>query len=103
MDAGLYVVMATLDAIPGQRGALTVAARRNAAQSMSHEEGCVGFDVLHDCDNPDRVHLFTVFTSEEAFAAHRDTSHFHEWLTTSAHLLDPTRAKIHRRAVSPPL
>ena len=40
------------------------------------EPGCVHFVALRSCDEPDRFVLYEQYADEDAFAAHRASTHF---------------------------
>lgn len=40
------------------------------------ESGCLTFDVHQDLEDPTRFALYEVYTSQDAFEAHRRTPHF---------------------------
>ncbi len=50
---------------------------RELARESRQEPGNVSFDIYENVDDPTRVVLLERYVSREAFAAHRETPHFH--------------------------
>ncbi|MBU0943760.1 MAG: antibiotic biosynthesis monooxygenase [Proteobacteria bacterium] len=48
--------------------------------SVENEPGCLLFNIVEDHADPNLLHLYEVYTSEEAFLLHKDTPHFQAWL-----------------------
>lgn len=72
---------------------------RNAEASRG-EEGCVRFDVIQQTDDPTRFTFVEMFTSEAAGAAHRESSHFKQWLEQAVPLMVEPRTRVIYREVS---
>lgn len=51
----------------------------HARVSLETEPGCMRYDVLQDTEDPNRCHVFEVFTDEEAFKFHREHAHNLAW------------------------
>jgi quinol monooxygenase YgiN len=64
--------------------AFRVAILRQAQNSREKEPGCRGFDVCFSDDDPQAVFLYEVYDDADAFAAHRQTEHFHQYGATVA-------------------
>lgn len=47
-----------------------------AKDTLDNESDCTRFDVCRDPDDPRRIFLYEIYTSEAAFAAHLKTPHF---------------------------
>jgi quinol monooxygenase YgiN len=60
----------------GNHGQVLGLLRELATQSR-REPGNISFDVYENVDDPTRVVLLERYESREAFAAHRETPHFH--------------------------
>ncbi|MFN0123682.1 MAG: putative quinol monooxygenase [Blastocatellia bacterium] len=59
---------------------------RNAAASVENEETCRQFDVSFS-ENGQRCFLYEKYDNAEAFAAHRQTAHFHTFFTAVSPLV----------------
>jgi len=59
----------------------------NARQSRLLELGCQYFDVLVPSDANDRIVLYEIYDSRQAFQAHLGTAHYQAFKTESAHLV----------------
>ena len=64
---------------PEMRERFVAAIADQAQTSLAEETGCVRFDVCVDVEDPNRFILYETYADEEAFAAHRTTSHFARW------------------------
>ena len=58
----------------------------NAAAARA-EPGCLTFDVLVHPEDPDRIMLYEVYRSEEAFKEHQTTPAFKSYLAEAVPLL----------------
>jgi quinol monooxygenase YgiN len=50
---------------------------RELARQSRKEPGNIAFDIFENIDEPTRIVLLERYRSREAFAAHRETPHFH--------------------------
>ena len=58
---------------------------RQGDNSMTREEGCLGFDILQDPGDPTRFTLYETYTDARTFhEVHRLTPHFAQYATTTA-------------------
>ncbi|ACU88331.1 putative quinol monooxygenase [Desulfomicrobium baculatum] len=58
---------------------------RQGENSMSREEGCLGFDILENPEDPSRITLYESYTDAATFyGIHRETPHFTEYARTTA-------------------
>ena len=73
---GGFVILADFALKPGATAAFLEQVGRNAAASVKDEPGCRRFDVITPEDADDRVVLYEIYDSREAFEAHRGTPHF---------------------------
>jgi len=62
----------------------------NARHSLADEPGCRRFDVLIPAEGADRVVLYEIYDSEDAFDAHRTTDHYIEFKAAARDLLAET-------------
>jgi quinol monooxygenase YgiN len=56
--------------------------RQQAKDSLRLEEGCKQFDVLVDEADSNTIVLYETYVDAQAFADHRQTSHFADFNTT---------------------
>ena len=66
----------------------------NARDSCRNEPGCRQFDVLIPENDADRVVLYEIYDSRQAFDEHLGTEHFHRFDRESASLVE-------RKSVTP--
>jgi autoinducer 2-degrading protein len=65
------------------------------------EPGNIRFDFLSDANDKTKFVLFEVFESEEAIAAHKNTSHYLRWRDTVADWMAQTRQGIRHQVICP--
>jgi quinol monooxygenase YgiN len=51
---------------------------RQVASASRQEPGNIAFDIFQSVDDPARIVLLERYASRDAFAAHRETDHFHD-------------------------
>ncbi len=64
---------------PEDREEFLAAIRTNAESSVRDEPGCHRFDVSAVEGEETRFLLYELYDDAEAFAAHKQTPHFHAW------------------------
>jgi len=72
----MFVVTVTFEARPDRAPAFLARVRRQAAVSLSEEEGCLRFDVCTDPTRAERVFLYEIYRDEAAFRDHLKSAHF---------------------------
>ena len=72
----MFVVTVTFEAKPEHADAFLSRVRRQAADSLTRESGCLRFDVCTDPERPGRVFLYELYASRAAFEAHLESDHF---------------------------
>ncbi len=77
----MYVVCVTVFVSQGQEQAFLDATRKNHEGTLG-EPGALRFDVLQHEEDPTRFFLYEVYQDKEAFAAHKETAHYHAWAQT---------------------
>jgi quinol monooxygenase YgiN len=77
------------------------ASRVNAAASLE-EPGVARFDVVQAIDDPTRFVLVEAYRSDEAAAAHKETSHYATWRDAVAPLMAEPRSSVRYRDVAYP-
>ena len=75
----MFAVVVTFKISPGDWDAFLPLMAQNAKSSRETEPGCHQFDVWTDDNRPGEVFLYEVYSSREAFDAHRETDHFREF------------------------
>lgn len=65
------------------------------------ESGNYRFDVLQSKEDPGRFTLYEVYDSEEAVAAHKETSHYLKWRETVADWMAAPRNGIKHKVIAP--
>jgi (4S)-4-hydroxy-5-phosphonooxypentane-2,3-dione isomerase len=66
------------------------ATRQNAAASLN-EPGVARFDVIRDCQVPNRFVLVEVYRDARAQALHKETDHYAKWRDTVADMMQVQR------------
>ncbi|MEO7548063.1 MAG: putative quinol monooxygenase [Ramlibacter sp.] len=72
----MYVVTVCFQIKPEHMAKFTPAMQANAEESLLREPDCHQFDVCVALDDANRVFLYEVYTSAEAFQAHLAMPHF---------------------------
>jgi quinol monooxygenase YgiN len=73
----MLIVVARYLVTDGHESRVARLLRENAEASRA-EPGCLEFSVYQEIDDPRVVLLYERYTSEDAFQAHRQTSHFRD-------------------------
>jgi (4S)-4-hydroxy-5-phosphonooxypentane-2,3-dione isomerase len=71
-----YVIYVDFQLKPGMGSAFRKAVDANAIASCRDEPGCRRFDVIAPVGEADRILLYEIYDSEEAFGAHTRMPHF---------------------------
>lgn len=79
----LLAVVVTIEAHSDQVEAMIRALENNASHSV-HEPECRCWEWSQHLDDPKKFAIYELYTSEEAFAAHKASTHFAEWLEASS-------------------
>ncbi len=66
------------------------ASKENQAQSVK-EQGNLRFDLVQSLDDPCKFVLYEAYESDDAAAAHKETSHYKKWRDTVADYMDKPR------------
>ena len=80
----MYAVIVKAHVKPEKKDDFVTAMLADAQGSVENESGCLLFNVVEDSDDPNLLHLYEVYTSEEAFGIHKETPHFKTWVETTA-------------------
>ncbi len=89
-----YIITVAFHMRPGTTALFLPLIRENARRSLADEPGCRRFDVLLSHDDENLVLLYEIYDDEQAFFAHCETPHFHEFDLASRGLFE---AKIVQR------
>jgi autoinducer 2-degrading protein len=65
------------------------------------EPGNIRIDFISDANDKTKFVLFEVFESEEAIAAHKNTSHYLRWRDTVADWMAQTRQGVRHQVICP--
>lgn len=74
----MHVTLVYVDIIADKIDAFIEATRQNHLNSIN-EPGNRRFDVLRDCDDPNRFLLYEAYASEADAKAHKETDHYFAW------------------------
>lgn len=72
----MFVVTVRFDVKPDKMTDFLPAMRENATASLNDEPGCLQFDVCANEAPSTSIFLYEIYTDEEAFKAHLQTTHF---------------------------
>ena len=72
----MYCIVVRSELKEGSRKAFLDAMLPNAEASVRDEPGCLVFDVIEDKTDPNTFHLYEIYESEAALAAHKETPHY---------------------------
>ncbi len=72
----MYIVTVCFQINPAHTAEFMPAMRANAEESLLREPDCHQFDVCVALDDPNRVFLYEVYTSADAFQLHLAMPHF---------------------------
>jgi len=75
-----FVIWVTFDVKPGAFEEFQQVALEDATDSVQKEPGCLEFNVLVPSGGTDRLSLFEVYKSREAFEEHMKTPHFQKFM-----------------------
>jgi len=64
--------------VPEHNREQVLALIHQVAEASRQEPGNIAFDIFENVDDPTRIVLLERYESRDAFAAHRQTTHFHE-------------------------
>ena len=85
---------------PNRVEAFKIASIANHQYSIK-EPGNLRFDVLQDRNDPAKFVLYEAYESDEASAAHKETSHYLKWRETVADMMAKPREGVGYKVVAP--
>jgi quinol monooxygenase YgiN len=78
----MFVVTVRFIVKPEHIEAFETVMKRQAYNSLRHEDGCLQFDVCYDPLDARKFFLYEVYTGREAFEVHLKTDHFLSFAST---------------------
>jgi quinol monooxygenase YgiN len=78
-----FVIWAMLEVKPEAFDEFRKVALEDAADSVAKEKDCLQFNVLVPIGRKDRIALFEVYTSKQAFDVHMQTPHFKKFVAAA--------------------
>ena len=97
---GMIVYCVSIRVKPGTEDAFKKATLDNH-RATRREMGNSRFDVLQNETDPQAFMLYEVYRSEEAAAAHKETSHYKKWRETVEPMMAGPREGVRFSAVAP--
>lgn len=82
-----YAIFVTLQLKDGMAAAYRPLIEANARATRADEPDNRGFVVHVAEDEPDRYHLYEVYTDKAALAAHRETAHFQAYVAATKDMI----------------
>lgn len=79
----VVVRIAQLEIDPAKLADYTVAVREEMEDAVRLEPGVLAIYAVAEKENPARLHFFEIYTSEAAYASHRETPHFKKYLAVT--------------------
>jgi quinol monooxygenase YgiN len=98
-----FVLIVEFQVKPESLGPFNALIDVNARASVRDEPGCRQFDVLRANDDPNRIVLYEVYDSEEAFKTHMGMGHTQTFLAAAKPLVDKQVVQRLTRTVAPPV
>jgi quinol monooxygenase YgiN len=82
-EAYMFAVIVKVRIKPENRSEFIEAMLADGRGSVLNESDCLQFNIVEDHTDPNLLHLYEVYTSEQAFERHQQTPHFLTWLETT--------------------
>jgi quinol monooxygenase YgiN len=79
----MFAVIVKVRIKPEHREEFIEAMLADGRGSVQKEPGCLLFNIVADNADPNLLHLYEVYVSEQAFERHKETPHFKTWLETT--------------------
>ncbi len=98
-----FVLLVEFDVDPSSLDAFMSLIDINARASVADEPGCYQFDVMQTLDDPNKIVLYEVYASEQAFQAHMGMAHTQTFLAAAKPMLRGQRVLRMSRKVAPPI
>ncbi len=98
----MIALLITIQIKQGHKDAFMEAMLEDARVSIDDEPACLRYDVLQDNDDPNRIHLYEVYTDAAARESIRQSSHFLKWRETVKDWFDGEMVRRVTTPVYPP-
>jgi (4S)-4-hydroxy-5-phosphonooxypentane-2,3-dione isomerase len=98
-----FVLLVEFQVKPEELGRFMELVSANAQSSVSDEPGCFQFDVMQTMEDPNRVVLYEVYASEQAFKDHMGMGHTQSFLAAAKPLVTGQKALRMTRVAAPPV
>lgn len=82
----MFAVVVTLEANPGKAEELMAALEDNAIHTRQESE-CLKWEWSRHISEPNQFAIYELYTTPEAFAAHKASDHFAHWKEVSTPLI----------------
>jgi (4S)-4-hydroxy-5-phosphonooxypentane-2,3-dione isomerase len=79
----MFAVIVKVHIKPENRSEFIEAMLADGRGSVQKESDCLLFNIIEDYADSNLLHLYEVYTSEQAFEQHKQTPHFQTWLETT--------------------
>jgi (4S)-4-hydroxy-5-phosphonooxypentane-2,3-dione isomerase len=96
----MLIVHVSVQVKPGYEEEFRLATLANATESVK-EPGIARFDVVQQADDPTRFVLVEAYRSDEAPAAHKETSHYKAWREAVEPWMGAPRSSVKYREIHP--
>ena len=94
-------IFVTIQIKPGFEDRFREASFGDAQGSVRDEPGCFRFDILQNDSDPNRFHLYEVYTDQAALEAHRKAPHYKKWRSTVEDWFDGEIQRVSMTTVFP--
>ena len=94
-------IFVTIQIKPGFEDRFREASFGDAQGSVRDEPGCFRFDILQNDSDPNRFHLYAVYTDQAALEAHRTAPHYKKWRSTVEDWFDGEIQRVSMTTVFP--
>ncbi len=78
----MFAVVVTIQIKPEYHDVFIEAMLADAKGSVANEPDCLLFNIVQNSEDENRLHLYEVYASAEAFERHKETPHFQTWINT---------------------
>ena len=78
----MIAIFVTIQLKPGFSDQFREASFGDSQGSVRDEPGCFRFDIFQSDSDPNRFHLYEVYTDQAALEAHRNAPHYKKWRST---------------------
>jgi len=79
----MFAVIVKVRIKPENRSEFIEAMLADGRGSVQNEPDCLQFNIVEDHADSNLLHLYEVYSSEQAFERHKQTPHFQTWVETT--------------------